>query len=208
MPLHVAIVEDDTLTRDTLARLIADGPDLKCIGAYGSAEEALREIPRTLPDLVLMDINLPGRSGVDCTAALKAARPELLILMLTTNDDSEVVFQALRAGASGYLLKRSSAAEVLNAIEEVRSGGAPMSPVIARLVVSHFHRKPTVNGEIETLSPREREVLELLAKGRLYKEIADQLGVGRSTINRHVEAIYRKLHVQTRTEAVLKLHPR
>lgn len=205
MPLRISIVEDDQLTRETLVKVINSSPQYECIAAYGSAEEALREIPGHLPDVILMDIELPGKSGIECTAALKTAHPGLQILIVTTYDDSELIFNALRSGADGYLLKRSRPAAILRAIAEVHRGGAPMSTNIARLVVSHFYPNKKITGELETLSPREREVLEQLAKGSLYKEVADLLGISMSTVNSHVESIYRKLHVQTRTEAVLKL---
>ena len=204
-PLRVALVEDDALTRESLVRIIAREPGLESVGAYGSAEDAEREVPRVFPDVLLVDIELPGRSGVDCTAALKAAHPALHVLILTTYDNSELIFNALRAGANGYLLKRSRPAEIVRAIKEVASGGAPMSTHVARLVVAHFHRSPRSSNELESLTTREREVLEHLARGLLYKEVAAELGLSPSTINFHVEAIYRKLHVRTRTEAILKL---
>jgi DNA-binding NarL/FixJ family response regulator len=208
MFIRVSIVEDDPLIRESLAKVIGSSSRFECVGLYGSAEEALREVPRNLPDVLLMDIQLPGRSGIECTALLKADHPELQVLILTIYDDSELIFNALRAGAGGYLLKRSRPEELINAVEEVHAGGAPMSTNIARLVVSHFHRIRQPVSEVEKLTPREREVLDELAKGLLYKEVADRLGISRSTMNSHIEAIYRKLHVQTRTEAVLKLHPR
>jgi DNA-binding NarL/FixJ family response regulator len=206
--LNISIVEDDRLTRENLVKVISRSSRFNCVGAYSSAEEALREVPRNLPDVILVDIQLPGLSGIECTSALKAAHPDLNVLILTTYDDSELIFNALRAGANGYLLKRSRPAELLEAIREVQAGGAPMSTSIARLVVDHFHqiRKPA--SEVETLTSRERGVLEELAKGYLYKEVADRLGISLSTVNSHVEAIYRKLHVQTRTEAILKLRSR
>ena len=207
MPLRISIVEDDPAVRTSLACVIQGSPDFECLGAYGSAEEALCEVPHHLPDVLLMDIGLPGRSGIECTAALKAAHPGVQVLILTTYDESKSIFEALRAGASGYLLKRSRPEELLKAIGEVHAGGAPMSPGIARLVVSHFHRlnHPRPANEVETLTQRELEVLQHLAKGLLYKEVAESLGIGIGTVRTHVEAIYRKLHVQTRTEAVLKL---
>ncbi len=205
MTLNVSIVEDDRLTRENLVEVITRNSRFKCIGAYGSTEEALREVPRNLPDVLLVDIQLPGRSGIDCTTALKASHPDLYVLILTTYDDSELIFSALRAGANGYLLKRSRPAELLDAIREVHAGGAPMSTSIARLVVEHFHQISKPSSEVERLTSRERDVLEELAKGYLYKEVADRLGISLSTVNTHVEAIYRKLHVQTRMEAVSKL---
>lgn len=204
-PLRVGVVEDDALTRESLGRVIAREPGLESFGAYGSSEEAERQIPLYLPDVLLVDIELPGRSGIDCTAALKAAHPGLHVLILTTYDNSALIFNALRAGANGYLLKRSRPSEIVKAIKEVASGGAPMSAHVARLVVAHFHRAPRSNDELESLTGREREVLESLARGLLYKEVAAELGLSPSTINFHVEAIYRKLHVRSRAEAVLKL---
>jgi DNA-binding NarL/FixJ family response regulator len=205
MLLRISIVEDDPAVRKSLAGVIDDSPDFECSGAYGSAEQALCEVPHHLPDVLLMDIGLPGRSGIECTALLKAAHPELQVLILTTYDESKSIFEALRAGASGYLLKRSRPEELLKAIEEVHGGGAPMSPSIARLVVSHFHWLNHPAKEVENLTQRELEVLHQLAKGLLYKEVAESLGIGIGTVRTHVEAIYRKLHVQTRTAAVLKL---
>lgn len=205
MPLRISIVEDDPAVRKSLAGVINGSPDFECLGVYGSAEEALCEVPHHLPDVLLMDIGLPGRSGIECTAILKTAHPELQVLILTTYDESKSIFEALRAGASGYLLKRSRPEELLVAIGEVHGGGAPMSPSIARLVVSHFHRLSAPAKEVENLTQRELEVLQQLAKGLLYKEVAESLGIGIGTVRTHVEAIYRKLHVQTRTEAVLKL---
>ena len=205
--LRVALVEDDALTRQSLVRVIDREPGLESFGAYASAEEAGREVPLRLPDVLLVDIELPGRNGIDCTAALKAAHPGLHVLILTTYDDRSLIFNALRAGANGYLLKRARPAEIVKAIREVASGGAPMSAHVARLVVGYFHRTPESNDHLESLTPREREVLESLARGLLYKEVADELGLSPSTINFHVEAIYRKLHVRSRAEAVLKLRP-
>jgi DNA-binding NarL/FixJ family response regulator len=208
MKIRVSIVEDQQSTRKSLEKVIESSVRFKCIGAYGSAEEALREVPRHLPDVLLMDIELPGRSGIECTSVLKAAHPNLQVLILTTYDDGEKIFHALRAGANGYLLKRTRPAELLKAIEDVHAGGSPMSSNVARLVVSHFHDIGWPASEVEKLTSREREVLDQLATGRLYKEVADHLGISMGTMNSHVEAIYRKLHVQTRAEAVLKLRSR
>jgi DNA-binding NarL/FixJ family response regulator len=205
MRLTISIVEDDRVTREYLRKVIETNPSYQCVGEYGSAEEALEKLPGNLPDVVLMDIQMPGRSGIECALALKTAHPDLLVLMLTTYDNSELIFNALRAGANGYLLKRSKPEEILNAIENVYAGGAPMSASVARMVVTHFHQNKQPAREVDKLSSREREILELLAKGLLYKEVADQLGISRSTVNTHIEAIYRKLHVQSRTEAIMKL---
>ena len=191
-------------TREGLVKLLRHAPDLVCVGAYGSAEEAKRQIPRNLPDVVLMDINLPGSTGIECVAHLKQSHPQLLFLMLTTYDDSDLIFNSLRAGASGYLLKRSSKEELIEAIRDIQGGGSPMSMPIARKVVAHFHQIPAPGADWQTLTHREQEILELLAKGLPYKQIADKLSISASTVHGHLHAIYRKLHVQSRTEAVVK----
>jgi DNA-binding NarL/FixJ family response regulator len=202
--IRICLVEDHRATRETLVKLLRLSPDLVCVGVYESAEQAEREIAQARPDVVLMDINLPGRGGIECVAGLKQAYPKLECIMLTTYEDTELIFEALRAGASGYLLKLSAVEELIPAICEVHRGGAPMSVKIARRVVTHFHqiRKPT--SEVETLTKRESEILENLARGFSYKQIADQLGLSRHTVNSHLRHIYEKLHVQTRTEAVVK----
>ncbi len=204
--IRVSIVEDHRATREGLIKLIRHVPELVCVGAYGNVEQAEQEIPQHLPDVVLMDINLAGGSGIECVAKLKRAHPQVEFVMLTTYDDTEMIFRALRAGASGYLLKRAAPDELLGAINEVSKGGSPMSMEIARRVVSHFHeiRKPA-GGEIETLSPREREVLDCLSQGLAYKQIADQLGISANTVHNHLRKIYVKLRVQSGTEAVAKV---
>lgn len=202
--IRVSIVEDDPKTREGFVKILRHAPEIVCLGAFASVKEAEREIPKIMPDVVLMDINLGSGSGIDCVAALKRLHPKLQFLMLTTYDDSEMIFNSLRAGASGYLLKRSAATELLAAIVEVHDGGSPMSMQIARKVVSHFHqiRKPA--SDVELLTEREQGILALLAKGLLYKQIADQLGISPSTVHGHLHKIYGKLHVQSRTEAVVK----
>jgi len=205
MPIRVAIVEDDSLTRESLVLHVSRGTNLTCVGSYHNTDCAEREIPRVQPDVVLMDINLNGSSGIVCVQKLKQAHPQIQFLILTTYDDSELIFNALRAGANGYLLKRARPAALLKAIVEVHEGGSPMSSSIARLVVSYFHQIRKPSSDVEKLTPRERQVLEALATGRLYKEVAEHLEISMSTVNSHIEAIYSKLHVQTRTEAVLKL---
>jgi DNA-binding NarL/FixJ family response regulator len=162
-------------------------------------------IPENLPDVVLMDINLPGRSGIDCVAKLKRAHPKLQFVMLTTYQNNESIFNSLRAGAGGYLLKDAMATEVIQAIEEVHLGGAPMSMPIARLVISHFHKLNKPSTDVETLTEREREILTLLAKGLSYKQIADKLSITYNTVHSHLRVVYKKLHVQSCTEAVAKL---
>jgi len=202
--IRVVLVEDDTKTRDSLVKLLRLAPDIVCLAAFGSAEEAERELPQPLPDVVLMDINLPKASGVECVARLKQQHPQLQFVMLTTVDDGEVIFDALRAGASGYLLKRTATTELIDAIREVHGGGSPMTMQVARKVVTHFHQIRQPVKEVEQLTKREQEILGHLAKGLPYKQIADQLCISPSTVHGHLHAIYGKLHVQSRTEAVVK----
>jgi len=203
--IRVCIVEDDQKTRESFLSLLRHTDELVCLAAFSNAAEAEREIPNLCPDVVLMDINLGGgRTGVDCVGKLKLECPKIQIMMLTTYDDNEMIFNSLRAGASGYLLKRSSTNELVEAIIELHGGGSPMSLQIARKVVAHFHQIRKPSSEMATLTPRENEILGLLAKGLSYKEIADQLGVTFRTVQAHLHTIYGKLHVQSRTEAVLK----
>lgn len=203
--ITVAIVEDNETVRNTLREMIDATPRLRCGGAYATAKEALLEIPRLQPEVVLMDIHLPGESGIACTARLKARFPKLQVIILTVYKDIEVIFQALKAGASGYLLKRAPAEEVLRAILDVHSGGAPMTSEIARLVVQSFQASSSSSGLHEQgLTPRELEILALLSDGSTNKEIAVRLGISSETVRTHLDHIYQKLHVQGRTEAVSK----
>lgn len=207
--LRVSIVEDDRILRESLAALVGGTADMEIVDTYPDAESAIAGIPRLSPDVVVMDLNLapPGsgrKSGVDCVAAIKAALPGLQVLVLTVYDDADRVFEALRAGASGYLLKRAHSEEILEAIREVHVGGAPMSMQIARRVVESFRSDRRPPDELDMLTPREREILALLAEGGLYKEIAKSLGLSTSTVRVHLHSVYTKLHVQTRTQAVLK----
>ena len=202
--IRIRLVEDHRPTRETLLKMLRSAPDLVCIGAHENAEEAEREIAGGAPDVVLMDINLPGRSGIESVARIKRAHPKVECIMLTTYEDTELIFEALRAGASGYLLKRSARHELIPAIRDVQRGGAPMSIKIARRVVTHFHQIQKPSNEMETLTKRESEILENLACGLSDKEIGEQLGVSRHTVNTHLRHIYEKLHVQTRTEAVVR----
>lgn len=205
MPITVSIVEDQEPLRNTLARVITRADGFKCISHFGSAEEALKEIPKNPPAVVLMDINLPGLNGVECVRQLKEKLPKLLIIMLTVYEDTENIFNALAAGASGYMLKRTPRAELLDAIREVHRGGSPMTTHIARLVVQSF-QKPVQAPDpaIENLSPREQEVLDCLAQGLIYKEIADKLNISYETVHTYIRRVYEKLQVRTRTEAVAK----
>ncbi len=200
----VAIVEDDAGIRENLVELLNSSPGYHCVGACASGEEALAQIPHWRPEVVLMDINLPRMSGIECVTRLKARVPELLVLMLTVYEDGDSIFRALKAGASGYLIKRVATDKLLNAIDDVCAGGAPMSCHIARKVVQFFHQAGPSDEVSENLSPRETEILELLVAGCFFKEIADQLGISSETVRTHVNHIYRKLHVRSRTEAVVK----
>jgi len=206
MSISVAIVEDEARVRVQLAKIINESPGFRCQGSYSSGEEALREISRQPADVVLMDINLPKMSGVECTFRLKKLLPQMQIVMLTVYDDSEQIFKALEMGASGYLLKRSPSKEILNAVMEVHRGGSPMSSYIARQVVQSFTKRPSP--ESPELSPREAEVLALVAKGNINKEIADQLGLRLETVRSYLKSIYEKLHVRSRTEAAMKFFGR
>lgn len=199
----VALVEDNTGVRESLAVLINEAPGFRCVGAYANAEAALKQLPDNWPDIVLMDINLPQMSGIDCVARLKAQRPDLHVLMLTVHVDSELIFKSLKAGASGYLIKQSSPDELLEAMSDVLMGGAPMTNTIARKVVLFFQQK-TAADETACLTKRELEILTQLAKGYQYKEIAELLGINVLTVRTHIHHIYEKLHVRSRTEAVVK----
>jgi len=202
--IAVAVVEDACGTRDNLVALLERTEGVKCVGAFASGEEAVRNVPTLLPDVVLMDINLPGMNGIKCVAQLKQKLPKAQFLMLTSYEDSELIFESLRVGASGYLMKNQDPDEIVQAVQEVHVGGSPMSMNIARKVVNHFQQIKPSSSDMEQLTEREREVLGLLAKGFMYKEIAEQLGISLHTVRGHVHLVYEKLHVQSRTEAVLK----
>ncbi len=202
--IKVSIVEDDSGTRENLMAVLGATKTLQCLRAYPNGEDALVGIPKEPPDVVLMDISLPGMSGIGCVGKLKIKLPKVQVLMLTTYEDSKLIFDSLRAGASGYLLKNVPPAEVVAAVEQVSVGGSPMSMHIARKVVSHFQQIKQTPHEIDVLSKREQEILALLAQGYFYKEIADQLGITPGTVRVHLHAVYEKLHVSSRTEAVVK----
>jgi DNA-binding NarL/FixJ family response regulator len=197
MPITVSIVEDNDQLRGTLARVISRAEGFRCISQYPNAEAALLGLPKDRPEVVLMDINLPGMNGVECVRQLKQVAPQIQSLMLTVYEDTDNIFAALAAGASGYLLKRTKTAELLDGIREVHRGGSPMT--------THIARKVTQSSQAtENLSQREQEVLDCLSNGFLYKEIADKLGISYETVHTYIRRIYEKLQVRTRTEAVAK----
>jgi len=202
--ITVAIVEDSPGVRRSLELLLNESPGFKCVGAFSTGEEALKHLPRLAPEVVLMDVHLPNMSGIECTARLRQLLPATQVVMLTVYTDTEKIFKALRAGASGYLLKRSSPDKILEAIREVKAGGAPMTGDIARRVVEAFKEPVAAPSAPSQLSRREEEVLELLAKGAANKEIAATLSISLDTVRYHLKHIYEKLHVRSRTEAVAK----
>lgn len=204
MSIRVGIVEDDRSFRENLAVWIDQTPGFSCAAACASAEEALKRLPNSAPDVVLMDIHLPGQSGIACVVRLRRVLPHTQVIMLTVEEDNEQVFESLKAGATGYLVKHVTPEEILEAVAEVHRGGAPMSSHIARLVVATFRRNAHNNASQPQLSPREEEILRLLATGNRSKEIADRLGIGIGTVNTHVRHIYEKLHVRSRAEAVAR----
>lgn len=204
MPISVSIVEDNEKLRGTLARVLNRAEGFACVSQHESAEAALQELPAIKPDVVLMDINLPGINGVECVRQLKVILPKTQVIMLTVYEDTENIFNALAAGASGYMLKRTPAAELLVAIQDVLRGGSPMTMHIARKVVQSFQKSPASAAATENLSDREQQVLELLSQGLIYKEIAEKIGVSYETVHTYVRRIYEKLQVRTRTEAVAK----
>ncbi len=198
------MVEDDDWMRESLVNQINTSPHFCCVGHYRTGEEALRQMTASHPDVVLMDINLPRMSGIECVRRLKELLPEVNILMLTVYEESERIFESLKAGANGYLLKRAPRHELMEAIVDVHADGSPMSSSIARKVVQYFKQLGQVPRELDTLSPREREILERLGEGAAYKEIAESFGLSLDTIRMHVRGIYRKLHVHSRGEVVAK----
>ncbi|MBN8461066.1 MAG: response regulator transcription factor [Verrucomicrobia bacterium] len=204
MNIKVGIVEDNRGVRESWARLVAAEPDFTCVGSFSNGEEALGDFPRSQPDVVLMDIRLPGISGIECTARLKAILPATQILMVTVYTDNEHLFEALKAGASGYLLKCTDREELAQSIREVMTGGAPMSGSIARRVIEAFHGTPASPRDDSGLSPRELEILGLLAQGLVAKDVAQRTGLSYQTVRVHLRNIYEKLHVHSRAEAVAK----
>jgi DNA-binding NarL/FixJ family response regulator len=203
----VAIVEDNCTTREGLETIVNLSPDFRCVCTCSTAEEALKVLPKHAPELVLMDIQLPNMSGVECVARLKELLPMVKAIMVTVYEDPDRIFRALRAGASGYLLKRSTPEEVLNAMREIQQGGGAMSGEIARKVIGYFREQATAKAEIDELTPREREVLELVVHGLSNKEISERLSLTVESVRWHLKHVYQKLHVHSRTEAALKFRP-
>ena len=204
MSITLAIVEDLDEVRDGLKNFISLSSDFKILDIFKTAEEALVDIPRLQPDIVIMDINLPGMNGIECIKQVKDKSPGTQFMMFTVYENDEKVFEALKAGASGYLLKNTGLVQLIESLKELYKGGSPMSANIARKLVTVFRDKEKIIGPVETLSPRENEILQLLSKGLLYKEIAEQLKISVNTVRQHIHHIYEKLHVQNRTEAINK----
>ena len=203
-PVTIAVVEDDDTLRDNLVEIITSSPRWKFVSAYPDGESALEGLSKSPTQVVLMDIQLPGMSGIECVEKLTTRQPDIQVLMVTVYDNNDRIYAALAAGASGYLLKRDIPTKLLEALEDLLEGGSPMSSAIARKVVKHFKKESPQKNENLNLTPRETEILDLLAKGSLYKEIAWDLGIGVETVRTHLHHIYTKLHVRTRTEAVVK----
>lgn len=207
-PVTVSIVEDLDEVRETLQRLINQSENFGFVAAYNNAEQAEKDLPLQPPDIAIMDINLPGISGIECIKRIKEKCPGTQFMMFTIYEDDEKVFEALKAGAHGYLLKNTPKEKLLEALEELHNGGSPMSTNIARKVIEAFEKKDQPPEELNTLTNKEKQILDLLAKGFLYKEIAIQLHSTRNTVKQHIHHIYEKLHVQNRTEAINKAFPR
>jgi DNA-binding NarL/FixJ family response regulator len=206
--IRVSIVEDTEDIREAMRVLINGSQGFECHFVYPDAETALQGLPANEIDVVLMDINLPGINGIDCMVQLRDKMPDTQFMMCTVYDDDEFIFSALESGATGYLLKRTSPAQILEAIRDLHEGGSPMSSEIARRVVDAMHKKKKPSGPVEALTEREKEILDFLSRGFLYKEIANELFISKETVKKHIHNIYDKLHVQTRTEALNKAFQR
>jgi DNA-binding NarL/FixJ family response regulator len=213
--IRIAIVEDDAGLRDTFQQIFGSAPDFRVVGAWGDAETALRELPAKPPEVALMDINLPGMSGIECLRRIKESLPKVRVIMVTVYDDNDSLFQSLVAGADGYLLKRASRSRLLDSVREIVSGGAPISPQVARRMVEYFHQLKGQGNEkpadtvatamdLQGLTAREQAVLAKLAEGFAPKEVAAELGISYDTVRNHTTNIYTKLHVHSRSEAILK----
>jgi len=204
MSISIAIVEDLDVVRNGLKDFISLSTDFLVLGSFKTGEEALQKIPEIKPDIVIMDINLPGMNGIECIRQVKDKSPGTQFMMFTVYENDDKVFEALKAGASGYLLKNTGLLHIAESIKELHEGGSPMSANIARKMVNLFRDNDKKNPFLDLLSNREKEILQLLAKGLLYKEIAEQLGITTGTVRIHIHKIYEKLHVQNRTEAINK----
>ena len=204
MSITLAIVEDLDEVREGLKQFISLNPEFKVLDTFKTAEEAVHDIPLIKPDIAIMDISLPGMSGIECIRQIKNKVPQTQFMMFTVYENDEKVFEALKAGASGYLLKNTGLVQMIDALQELHNGGSPMSANIARKLVKVFYEQQTGSAVVEALSQRENEILQWLAKGLLYKEIADQLSISTATVRQHIHKIYEKLHVQNRTEAINK----
>ncbi len=204
MAITVSIVEDNDKLRGTLARVLNRAEGFRCVSDYGNAEDALKDLPNVKPEVVLMDINLPGMNGVECVRQLKQVLPTVQVMMLSVYEDTDNIFNALAVGANGYLLKRTPQAQLLEAICDVHRGGSPMTTHIARKVVQSFQRSQASAAQTDSLSEREQQVLELLSQGLIYKEISEKLGISYETVHTYIRRVYEKLQVRTRTEAVAK----
>ena len=206
MSISISIVEDNDKLRGMLAKVIGRAEGFRFATDYANAEDAVADLPKVRPDVILMDINLPGMNGVECARKLKTLLPQTQVMMLTVYEDTENIFKALAAGANGYMLKRTPTKDLIEAIREMQRGGSPMTTHIARLVVQSFQKTkvPSSGGDLSDLSEREQQVLDLLAQGLIYKEIAEKLNIGYETVHTYIRRIYEKLQVRTRTEAVAK----
>lgn len=206
--IRVVIVEDLEEVIEGLSAFIKQDDSLELVSTFRTAEAAALELPLLKPDIVIMDINLPGMTGIECIRLVKKVAPDIQFMMFTVYENNDQVFEALKAGASGYLLKKTAPLQIIESIKELHAGGSPMSAAIARKLVSVFvdQNKTAPAPEAAVLSPREREVLELVAKGLLYKEIAEELGISFHTVRQHIGKIYEKLHVQNKTEAINKVY--
>lgn len=206
--INIAIVEDDKEIRDSMAELVMNTPDIFCVATFEKAEELVKEINKLKVDVILMDITLPGMSGIQCVAQLKNKRPAIQFLMCTSHDDADKTFDSLCAGATGYIVKNSSPDQLFNAIREIHRGGSPMSPQIARMVVNSFPEKNKNQDLLKTFTVREQEILRALSKGYQYKEIADQLLISIETVRTYLRKIYLKLQVHSKVEALNRLFPK
>ena len=202
--IKVGIVEDNKTLREGFETLINRTPEMQCICACGTVGDAVKQIPAAEPDVVLMDIQLPDGTGIDCTARIKEQLPNVQIIVVTVYADADWIFQALQAGASGYLLKRATPTRIIEAIREAQEGGVPMTPEIARKVIGQFQAPIKAAEEVESLTPRETEVLQFIMHGLANKEIADRMSISVNSVKWHLRHIYEKLHVRSRVEAVLK----